>query len=126
MSCRRRRIGFEMLVGASVSLRSQIFPHRDAQAIKCEGIVSLIDWHPPAGPEPRYALVFESLDATLDEYMRTPDYRSVPVPRRRDLVIALVDVLARLHGFGVVHGDLKPSNIMVQVCGSMCLYCDVM
>lgn len=41
----------------------------------------------------------------------------LPWPEVRDIVLPLLDALAYSHGQGVLHGDLKPSNVMLGESG---------
>lgn len=50
--------------------------------------------------------------------MAAAEYRALPSDQRRTallgLAIAILDVYTRLHGRGVVHGDIHPRNILVD------------
>lgn len=49
-----------------------------------------------------------TLDQVLDEH---PE--GLPWNNTREIVVQLLEALGHAHGLGVLHGDLKPSNVMV-------------
>jgi serine/threonine-protein kinase len=63
-----------------------------------------------------YALVMELVDG---EDLRARVRRDGPVPPAvaADVVGQVADALAYLHGHGVVHGDVKPGNLLVPADG---------
>ena len=65
-------------------------------------------WHAEGEPEMRFA-VMEYADENLAEIL--PERRLTPVEAIAMLLAAL-DVLDYLHGHGMVHGNIKPANIM--------------
>lgn len=64
-----------------------------------------------------YALVLDFVDGTdLRHRLRTDG--PLPPAVAADVVAQLADALAYLHGSGIVHGDVKPGNVLVPVDGS--------
>lgn len=61
----------------------------------------------------------------LQEFIRGVDWRTLleagssPLPLRflRGRMLDCADTLARIHGAGIVHGDIKPDNILLGPCG---------
>ncbi|MEX6500729.1 serine/threonine-protein kinase [Pseudomonas zhanjiangensis] len=64
-------------------------------------------------PSQRAFLTLELLRGlTLDQLLaERPD--GLPWPELREIAIALLEALSYSHGLGVLHGDLKPSNVML-------------
>lgn len=62
----------------------------------------------------RPALVMERLSGRLLADLVREDPRFATAPRFRRILEGLAAALARLHGQGVVHGDLKPDHVMVD------------
>ena len=64
-----------------------------------------------------YALVLDFVDGTdLRHRLRTDG--PLPPAVAVEVVAQLADALAYLHGVGIVHGDVKPGNVLVPVDGS--------
>ena len=68
-------------------------------------------------PSQRAFLTLELLKGlTLDQLLsERPD--GLPWPELQDIATALLDALNYSHGLGVLHGDLKPSNVMLAADG---------
>ncbi|KAG8706995.1 hypothetical protein FRC08_000762 [Ceratobasidium sp. 394] len=58
--------------------------------------------------------VSEYCTATLAEYLVNPTYK----PHRVELLVGTLRGLAHIHGFSIVHGDLKGLNILVAEDGT--------
>lgn len=77
----------------------------------------------------RHALVMDCSDSDLGKHV---DRGVMDAPMVFDLATHLVKGLAFIHGAHVVHGDIKPSNILLRCCSStssqpeqlLPLYCD--
>src|SRR5205085_12301935 len=65
------------------------------------------------GPVPFYTMEFVD-GLALDLYVKS---RSMSLPERVELLIAICDAAAAVHSAGWLHRDLKPSNIMVAADG---------
>lgn len=59
----------------------------------------------------RYAVMEWVEGQLLREIME--EQEMLPVERAVRIALAICDALAHIHGHGVVHGDLKPDNVMV-------------
>ena len=65
----------------------------------------------------RYALVLDLVNG-LDLRRRLRSDGPLPPAVAVDVVAQVADALAYVHGRGIVHGDVKPGNILVPVDGS--------
>jgi hypothetical protein len=87
---------------------------------RCRGhphIVQLVDVFRgtrPNGTAPEFALVFEHAGVSLSSCIRRKklSYQTV-----RLAMADIVDGVGYLHGLGLVHGDLKPCNVLVRAVG---------
>jgi len=57
-----------------------------------------------------YCMVFESLGPSLYDYLKRHNYRPFPMYCIRDFAFQLLETLEFLHGFGLIHTDLKLEN----------------
>jgi serine/threonine protein kinase len=82
---------------------------RRVAALSAPGVVTLFDYG--VDDEGRLFMAFELLRGqTLDELMGL--HGKLPAVRVAELGHRIARVLARVHAEGVLHGDLKPANIM--------------
>ena len=82
--------------------RSAALRHRHVAAVHAYGNCVL------AG-EPMAYLVTEFADENLAEVL---DERPLTAVETREMLLPVADALAYLHGQGLVHGNLKPSNVL--------------
>jgi serine/threonine protein kinase len=59
-------------------------------------------------PTGHYCLVFERLGRSLYDFLKAHNYRPFPMFCVRDFSRQLLEALDFLHGFGLIHTDLKP------------------
>ena len=60
-------------------------------------------------PSGHYCLVFECLGRSLYDFLKRHDHRPFPLFCVRDMARQLLEALDFLHGFGLIHTDLKVS-----------------
>ena len=60
-----------------------------------------------------YCLVFECLGKSLYDFLKAHDYRPFPMYCVRDFARQLLETLDFLHGFGLIHTDLKVSPSII-------------
>jgi hypothetical protein len=87
---------------------------------RCRGhphIVQLVDVFRgirPNGMSPEYALVFQHAGVALTSLIRR---KTLSSQAARSAMAAIVAGVGHLHGLGLVHGDVKPCNVLVSVVG---------
>jgi fused-like protein len=83
-----------------------------------ENIVSVVDYHqqPPKiiGGEPRFIFFYKYLPRTVDLYTILSGSK-IPFEKKKYISKKLLDALIYLHSQRVVHSDIKPSNILIDV-----------
>ena len=110
----RRRVAIkQIVVSERRSTRSRARAMREARAVarlRSPGVVQVYDVHDDGA---QIFLVMELIDApSLSRLVR----RSGPLQPVRAAVIgqAMLSVLATVHAAGIVHRDVKPSNVLVD------------
>ena len=78
-----------------------------------EDIVHVLDYH---FDEPPYFIESKHIDGgNLPEWAAARGgLAEVPLPERLELVAQVADALAAAHSLGVLHTDIKPSNVLVS------------
>lgn len=76
------------------------------------GLVRLLD----AAEDGRWLVTERAIGVPFDQWSAAERVDAILEVARR-----LVDVLDHLHARGVIHGDLKPSNVLVNPDGGVCL-----
>ena len=61
-----------------------------------------------------YCIVFESLGPSLYDFLKQHDYKPFPMIVVQDIAVQLLQALEFLHGFKVIHTDLKMENILLM------------
>jgi len=62
-----------------------------------------------------YYLLFEYLDYTLTNFLETDYYKKSEIILNNYIIIKLIKGIEKLHELGILHLDIKPSNIMIQL-----------
>ena len=60
-----------------------------------------------------YCMVFESLGPSLYDFLKRQKYQPFPIACVRDFAKQLLETLAFLHSFRLIHTDLKPENVLL-------------
>ncbi|KAM8833124.1 homeodomain-interacting protein kinase 1-like isoform 1-T1 [Synchiropus picturatus] len=74
---------------------------------------NIVRWNDAFTWEGCYCLEFEKLDVTLLEYMQKTDSGALQLQEIRPILQQLATALKFLQSLKIVHGDLKPENIML-------------
>ena len=73
--------------------------------------VRMLDWNFEQEP---FFTETEFQGANLFEFAETEAFRQMPLEQRLALAREIVGAVAEAHGLGILHNDLKPSNILVR------------
>jgi eukaryotic-like serine/threonine-protein kinase len=77
---------------------------------KDDRFVRILDWDLENSP---FFVETEYSGLSLFEWSRTDQFVGMSLPERISLVAELAEALAAAHGLGILHNDLKPSNVLV-------------
>jgi len=61
-----------------------------------------------------YCMVFENLGPSLYDFLKRHNYQPFPMACVQDFAVQLLETLEFLHGFRIVHTDLKLENILLM------------
>jgi serine/threonine protein kinase/DNA-binding winged helix-turn-helix (wHTH) protein len=83
-------------------------------------VVKLLDWNLEQAP---YFLEIEYFpDGSLLDWVRSRGgIVTIPMSQRLEIVAKVAESLAAVHSVGVLHKDLKPSNILVKLGDANCI-----
>ena len=88
-----------------------------AQTLKHNGIASVYDFN---RDESHAYIVMELIEGyTLDEFIITHYPDGIPAPQSYQFISKLIDALMCAHKQGVIHADIKPSNIKILPNGDV-------
>jgi len=82
---------------------------RSAEAVECHR--RLDEWNFSTSP---YYIAGEYVGPDLQAFVESEDFSEFSRPERVRLIAKLADTVAAAHALGVLHNDLKPSNILVR------------
>uniref|UniRef100_A0A668TK53 Protein kinase domain-containing protein n=1 Tax=Oreochromis aureus TaxID=47969 RepID=A0A668TK53_OREAU len=74
---------------------------------------NIVEWHGYFLDGERICLNFELLDQSLWDYIGDWNNQGLPIRELRPILHQIANALFHLGSVGIVHGDLKPANIMV-------------
>jgi eukaryotic-like serine/threonine-protein kinase len=77
---------------------------------KDDRFVRILDWDLENSP---FFVETEYSGLSLFDWSRTDQFVGRSLPERISLVAELAEALAAAHGLGILHNDLKPSNVLV-------------
>jgi serine/threonine protein kinase len=94
--------------------------------VRHDGVVPLlgavIDRKSATGPPTELSLVMPRMPRNLDAALSIP---TTDLPRRLQWLHQIARTLRFLHASGIVHGNLKPSNVLIDATGTRALICDI-
>ena len=76
-----------------------------------ERFVRIIEWNFEQAP---YFIESEYCGLNLFEFSETEDFRRMPVEERVAIVAQIAGAMSAAHNLGIIHNDLKPSNILMM------------
>lgn len=83
---------------------------------RAETVVELRDHFVHRGPHgAHHVLCFEVLGPSLLHLLKQDDYRGLPLSHARRLAKCLLSALAFIHAEGIIHTDVKPENVLVDL-----------
>jgi len=111
-----RRVALKVLPAsfASDAGRLERF-RREARAVAALNHPNVVTIHSVEEAEGIHFLTMELVDGRTLASLIPAD--GLPLPRFREIAVALVDAVAAAHQKGIVHRDLKPANVMVTAEG---------
>ena len=79
-------------------------------------VVELLDVFGPYGERRETVLAFPEADGDLNEFVRRRAGRGVRLADStcHGIAVQLLAALEHLHGFRVIHRDVKPANVLVS------------
>ena len=102
---------FAVDTASLASLKRELAVSRLLEEVEiASGCVPVLDWNLTTAP---YYLELPHIEgSTLDEWCLAA---APTLPEQLELLASIADTLAGIHRAGVVHGDLKPRNILMQI-----------
>lgn len=98
---------------AALKREITIFRILSSDSARPSPTAEILDWNLETRPwfiELRY----EPLGSLLDWPRVRPDTNSLSLPQRIELAARIADAVAAAHALGVLHKDLKPSNVLLR------------
>ena len=118
--CRHEKLGshrvlkFALDVSGLAAIKREITLHRlllDSLGVR-EDLSTVIDWNLRETP---CFIEFEYAESgNLESWAQAQGgLGTIPLSQRLDLVVRIADILAAAHSVGVLHKDLKPTNVLI-------------
>jgi serine/threonine protein kinase len=96
--------------------------------VRHEGVVPLlgasVDRDAPDGPPAELALVMPLMARSLEAADTVPAAGPAELSARLGWLQQVARAMRFLHASGIVHGDLKPANVLLDASGARALVCD--
>lgn len=113
-----RRVALKVVSTANTALRDRgLREARVVARVKSPFIVTLYRVHALAG-EAGWLLEMEYVGGGSLKEVLEHDGR-VPVPRAVEIITGVLEALRVAHGAGIVHGDVKPGNVLLEPSGAV-------
>lgn len=71
-----------------------------------------------------YVLQYKLYDTSLQEWISKSGHTKYYLERSEEIIVELILAIRRLHNLNLIHGDIKPSNILVSIDGLDVVICD--
>ncbi|CAL8382597.1 unnamed protein product [Gadus morhua 'NCC'] len=95
-----------------VSVKQEIHILRCLRALDPEKC-GIVRWMGALKHGPHFCLVFELLDQSLQAFAHQTENHCLPLMHIKNIVEQLASALDHLGNLGIIHGDLKPNNVMM-------------
>ncbi len=109
----KRRVALKLMQDDRASEQRERRMMAEAQQMARVRHPNVLAVHGAGSADGRTGIWSDLLDGSnLEQTLK--NRQPLPVAQVTDMAMALTDALAQVHASGIVHGDIKPANIMIQ------------